>query len=133
MNIRMRYFTPTEAEALIPEMTKVIMAAQETKFLIEDKINTWRKNKDRIKEADELMVRGQIDFLAAQLEKKLEEITSLGGVPKDVDQGLVDFAARINGREGYLCWKLGEKKIRHWHGLTEGFPGRKPLPKGETA
>jgi hypothetical protein len=26
-----------------------------------------------------------------------------------------------------LCWKLGEKAITHWHGVSEGFAGRKQI------
>ena len=46
---------------------------------------------------------------------------------KDVGEGLVDFPTRREGEEVLLCWKLGEGEITHWHGLEEGFPGRKPL------
>lgn len=40
---------------------------------------------------------------------------------------LVDFLARRGREQVYLCWRLGEPEIRHWHGLHEGFAGRKPL------
>ncbi|MGH9355093.1 MAG: DUF2203 family protein [Terriglobia bacterium] len=35
-----------------------------------------------------------------------------------------------DGREVYLCWKLGEPGIEYWHGVEEGFAGRKPLDAG---
>ncbi|HET6266223.1 MAG TPA: DUF2203 family protein [Acidobacteriota bacterium] len=44
-----------------------------------------------------------------------------------MDIGLVDFPAMLDGEEILLCWKYGEKTIRYYHGLTEGFAGRKPL------
>jgi hypothetical protein len=62
--------------------------------------------------------------MASQLEKTLGKIADLGCVPKDLDAGLIDFPTRIDGKEGYLCWKLGEKRITHWHNLTDGFSGR---------
>ena len=46
---------------------------------------------------------------------------------KDLDEGLVDFPAMLDGHEIYLCWKLGEERIGYWHGVDEGFAGRKPL------
>jgi hypothetical protein len=46
---------------------------------------------------------------------------------KDPDTGLVDFPARLAGAEAFLCWRLGEDEIDHWHGIDEGFSGRKPL------
>ncbi len=46
---------------------------------------------------------------------------------KDLDIGLVDFPTLFQGEEVYLCWKLGEAGIRFWHGIDEGFRGRKPI------
>ena len=46
---------------------------------------------------------------------------------KDLEMGLVDFPSLRGGQEIYLCWKLGEERIQYWHGLTEGYAGRKPL------
>jgi hypothetical protein len=54
-------------------------------------------------------------------------IHALGAVVKDPDAGLVDFPARVQGEEAFLCWRLGEDEIAYWHGLEEGFAGRKPL------
>jgi hypothetical protein len=54
-------------------------------------------------------------------------IHELGGVVKDADTGLVDFPAQVAGAEAFLCWRLGEDEIAYWHGIDEGFPGRKPL------
>ena len=54
----------------------------------------------------------------------LEEI---GCLLRDVEVGLVDFPAHTGSSEIYLCWKLGEDVIHYWHGLDEGYAGRKPL------
>ncbi|MDB5085389.1 MAG: hypothetical protein JWN30_2275, partial [Bacilli bacterium] len=41
---------------------------------------------------------------------------------------LIDFYTMVDGKEAYLCWKLGEPhSIQFWHGLSEGFVGRKPI------
>ncbi len=59
----------------------------------------------------------------------LERLERLGVVVKDADRGLVDFPAlRENGEEVLLCWQVGEDEVAYWHGLEEGFAGRKPLP-----
>jgi hypothetical protein len=47
---------------------------------------------------------------------------------KDIDVGLVDFPVRRGDETVLLCWKVGEDRIRFWHGLEEGYAGRKPLP-----
>jgi hypothetical protein len=33
----------------------------------------------------------------------------------------------MNGREVYLCWRLGEPDVAHWHELEGGFAGRQKL------
>jgi len=50
-----------------------------------------------------------------------------GAIVKDPDTGLVDFPAVREGEEILLCWQLGEEQVAHWHGLEEGFAGRRPL------
>ncbi|MEE8369781.1 MAG: DUF2203 domain-containing protein, partial [Dehalococcoidia bacterium] len=56
-----------------------------------------------------------------------QEVEALGCELKDIDQGLIDFRAALDGEEVYLCWKLGEPKIGWWHSLQAGFSGRQPL------
>jgi len=125
--MKLRYFSIEEAEALLPQIRAIIESGIEVKILIERKVDEWRKKHKRMKDIDEALIRGQVDFLASQLEEKMGQIADLGGVPKDLDLGLVDFPTRVEGKEAYLCWRMGEDKIRFWHGLTEGFRGRKPL------
>ena len=61
------------------------------------------------------------------VQKGLEQLQALGGVPKDLGLGLVDFLHLRDGREVNLCWRYGEERITHWHGLNEGYASRKPL------
>ncbi|MGE5850222.1 MAG: DUF2203 domain-containing protein [Candidatus Methylomirabilota bacterium] len=65
--------------------------------------------------------------LLEEINDGVREIEALGCVIKDLDLGLVDFPASRGRVQVYLCWRLGEPEIRHWHGLQEGFAGRKPL------
>jgi hypothetical protein len=55
-------------------------------------------------------------------------IHGLGAQVKDADEGLVDFPALRDDEEVLLCWKVGEDEVAFWHGVDEGFAGRKPLP-----
>jgi hypothetical protein len=57
----------------------------------------------------------------------LAEIDSIGVQVKDLSIGLLDFPCEVEGQTILLCWKLGEKSITHWHGVEEGFAGRKPI------
>lgn len=58
-----------------------------------------------------------------------KKIADLGAFPKGIDPALVDFPHRLSGKDVYLCWKLGDKRITHYHGVDEGFAGRRPLDK----
>jgi len=62
-----------------------------------------------------------------QLKEAVAEIEEIGCLLKDLDMGLIDFLTRYRNQEVCLCWKLGEDGIRFWHGLEEGFRGRKPI------
>ncbi len=57
----------------------------------------------------------------------ITEISSIGVQVKDLDMGLLDFPCVVDGQIILLCWKLGEKAIEYWHGLEEGYAGRKPI------
>jgi hypothetical protein len=56
-----------------------------------------------------------------------EQLERLDIVVRDLERGLVDFPAMIDGREVYLCWLLDEPQITHWHAIESGFAGRRPL------
>lgn len=64
---------------------------------------------------------------AQQLQEYIEELRQIGVEPKSATDGLVDFPSILDGRLVYLCWKLGEPEVLHWHELDGGFQGRRPL------
>ena len=65
--------------------------------------------------------------LATRRSELLAELTSFGCELKGLDQGLIDFPAERDGRTVYLCWRLGESPIAHWHDVDAGYAGRQPL------
>ena len=62
-----------------------------------------------------------------KIKDAMSEIDAMGVQVKDLDIGLLDFPCEVDGQVVLLCWKLGEKAITHWHGVSEGFAGRKPI------
>jgi hypothetical protein len=129
-----RHFTREEANALLPQVRPL---AEE---LVEHRASLAAAQHERTKLA--LLIAGNgggVDSAgAAALDEQIalehtgvarcvNAIHELGGVVKDPDTGLVDFPARFAGVEVFLCWRLGEDEIDHWHGIDEGFSGRKPL------
>ncbi|MBI1787746.1 MAG: DUF2203 domain-containing protein, partial [Acidobacteria bacterium] len=69
------------------------------------------------------------DESAEILRAAVESIHEFGCLVKDLDLGLIDFPTWYRGREVYLCWKMGETGIQFWHGVDEGFAGRKPIDR----
>ncbi len=127
----MKRFTLEEADALIPELERIFESIAEVAARAELKALGLRKRQDEgsLDPAAEAIERSQLQFLAQGLNDRLQSIVELGALPKGVEPALVDFPAVIEGREAYLCWKLGEKRITHWHGADEGFSARKPLAR----
>jgi hypothetical protein len=57
----------------------------------------------------------------------VEKIHGYGCIVKDVDLGLIDFPSLRGDQLVNLCWKMDEPNVSFWHGIDEGFAGRKPL------
>ena len=70
----------------------------------------------------------EVEREAEAVARAVEQLDGLGVLVKDLDRGLVDFPALRGGEEVLLCWQLGEDEVGFWHGVEEGFAGRKPLP-----
>lgn len=123
-----RYFTLDEAEDLLPRIRPLLEEVRELKRRVDARISTWRKT-GGFSPADEALARGQVEFLIGEINARLEAVCALGCLPKDLDQGLVDFPSRSTADgEIYLCWRLGEDAIAHWHRVNEGFSSRRALP-----
>jgi hypothetical protein len=58
----------------------------------------------------------------------LLKFAAMGVEPKDLDEGLVDFPARIGPQQVYLCWRWGEPAVAWYHSVSAGVRGRKPVP-----
>jgi hypothetical protein len=56
----------------------------------------------------------------------VEHLESLDVELRDLEQGLVDFPGERDGRPVWLCWRLAEPAVEHWHPIDEGFASRKP-------
>lgn len=65
--------------------------------------------------------------LLSRVNELIERIQQWELELRDVSTGLVDFPAIIEGQEAWLCWRLGEPAVAHWHPRTEGFSSRRPL------
>ena len=72
-------------------------------------------------------LRTEVDRIARLIGGYLSELEKVGCTFKGLDDGLVDFLSTRDGRDVFLCWKLGEPEITHWHEVEAGFAGRQLL------
>ena len=77
--------------------------------------------------ADAERFQRETERLAREIDGYLRELAELGVEFKGFEHGLIDFPSEFNGRPVYLCWKLGEPSVAHWHDVDAGFAGRKQL------
>jgi len=128
-----RLFTLDEANALLPRLRKILVEMQEKKASL-DSVRAELGGMTRTASGNGHLLAQQMDrqrrdgeALAERLNELLGEINRLGCELKGLEEGLIDFRSKREGRTVYLCWRLGEETIAHWHELNTGFGSRKPL------
>jgi hypothetical protein len=135
-----KLFTLTEAERTRRQLEPVLIEAVETRrklLPLEEELGALSA---RIQTMGGIVVpyeqtarvRFDHDRLTEALSASVQKIEATGCVLKDLDSGLLDFPAIVNNEEVYLCWRLGEERIRFYHRQDEGFAGRKPIEPGDT-
>ncbi len=133
MDPQLRTFTVEEAQALIPNLTALLIQLKEKQkkaMGLETQIDALELIADResersVQELNQLIEKHHAE--ATEFYAIVDKIHGHGCVLKDAQTGLIDFYAVINGKVVYLCWKLGEKAIDHWHDVGKGFSSREPL------
>jgi hypothetical protein len=130
-----RRFTLEEAESLLPDIEKGVREAVSVKSEFEQAQNELQAITQRVMMLGGVLVDRHAVYLiklrrdtsAERLKAAIHQIQETGCIIKDLDIGLIDFPTLFRGEEVYLCWKLGESGIEFWHGVDEGFAGRKPI------
>jgi hypothetical protein len=130
--VKKTYFTIDEANRTLPLVRKIVQD-------IVDDYRRWKEALARYElaaayqrsesgESDEAMTRRrEVDDLAERINGYIAELEQVGCVLKGFDEGLVDFRGRLEQREVWLCWRLGESEVSHWHELDAGFQARQPI------
>ncbi|HJR62851.1 MAG TPA: DUF2203 domain-containing protein [Gemmatimonadaceae bacterium] len=127
----MKLFSVEEANRTLPLVSRIVGDIV-TQYAV------WR---DRVQQFDVLQasvnaehpepraveLQAELDALAREIDGYVRELTALGVEFKGFDMGLVDFPGELNGRPVYLCWRLGEPAVEHWHEREAGFAGRQRL------
>jgi hypothetical protein len=133
-----KYFTVAEANAMLP----LVRAIVDDIVNLYNDVQERRDRLARVRQApghrrDDDSYDEEVQQIEDEIEKDNDrlnefgdELRRLGVELKDPVAGLVDFLTLIEGREAFLCWKLGEGEISYWHELNAGFGGRQSLLEG---
>ena len=122
-----RYFTIEEANALLPTL-KPLMAE-----LLERRARSAQKGQwvaGALQQTHVDIGGPVLSELATEfviIENLLTQIRETGCVVKSLEGGLIDFLAKIDGRDVYLCWRYGEEAVTHYHELHSGYRGRRSI------
>ena len=130
-----KLFSLTEAERLRLQVEPVLIEAMELRRKLGELDDQLGALAERIQRSGGLLVpyektarvRLERNRQEESLRSAIERIHATGCIVKDLDIGLLDFPSRLNNEDVYLCWRLGEDRIRFYHRQDEGFSGRKPI------
>jgi len=128
-------FSLEEAQALLPVLESLLKTAIEGKNTAETIDGEFQEIAHRVflqggtllKIVPLAKRKADRDKAVQTVKDAITEITAIGVQVKDLDMGLLDFPCEVDGQIILLCWKLGEKAITFWHGMEEGYAGRKPI------
>jgi len=127
-----RFYSIDDANAAMAEVEPILVGLRdERKELIRlrDRALAGRASgttDGETKEAERLL-RLRMQGLIDQMQAGVMRLDELGVTLREIETGLIDFAALVNGRQVWLCWRLGEGPIEWWHELDTGFASRQRL------
>ena len=124
-----KYFTIEGAEALLPRiekiLRKVVSLNKALDILSTIEIEVYEDDYENL--AKVTKINKQFHKLSYQFFLGIETLEEMGCIVKDYEVGIIDFYSMFDGREIFLCWKLGEMGINFWHEVEGGYMGRKPI------
>src|SRR5262245_38276020 len=121
-----KFFTPQQANAALPLVRAIVRDITNLAHELRERHERLRRiPAARQEERDD--AEEEFERAKERLGEFERELAGLGVELKDYFTGLVDFPARMSGRTVYLCWRLGEPEVAHWHELEAGFAGRQKL------
>jgi hypothetical protein len=121
-----QHYTRDEARALLPRIRKWLKQLSALRQKLSDYDQRMARlmagGNDLGGETVNQWVRVAADVKATLAEFQRREIQI-----KDLDRGLIDFPAILDGKEVFLCWEQDEEDIEYWHDLQSGYAGRERL------
>ncbi|MBA62073.1 MAG: hypothetical protein CMJ76_06870 [Planctomycetaceae bacterium] len=137
-NQKLKLFTLEQANASLPLVRAITRDLAELSAVVFERqrhlatISAGRELEEYADPyAEELIYeRAGLERQTTRLHELIDELRALGAEPKNGPDGridLVDFPAEREGRVVYLCWRLGEPSVEHWHEIDAGFNGRRSV------
>ena len=124
-----KYFSVKQVQSLLPRvesvLSRTITLNKALDLLSSIEIEVYEDDYDNLKKVTKM--NKQFHKLSFEFYANIEQLEELGCVIKDLESGIVDFYSVHEGKEIFLCWKIGEKKIEFYHEIDDGYVGRKPL------
>lgn len=127
-----KLFTLEEAQRTLPLVRRIVedltdAYPQWRAAVVKFELLTGGARAEAGETGDVVAAREEVARHAARISGFLQELEAIGCVFKGFDAGLVDFYSLRDDRPVFLCWKLGESRIDHWHEIEAGFAGRQPI------
>jgi hypothetical protein len=130
-----RRFTLEEAQRLLDaELRQLAQRMVAARAKSRDLESRWRKlviaigsNGGNMERPEVRELQTAVEASHTELNEIVARFTAEGVQVKDMDRGLIDFPAEVDGQDALLCWHVGEDRIAYWHSPEDGFAGRKPL------
>jgi len=119
-----RRFTVEEANAMLPSLRDTLHAMQRARQVV---LASAERVRGSVAGNGGGKPAGEYADALGLLRRETERLSSEGILLRDVDSGLLDFPGERDGGPVFLCWRLGEDEVGHWHPVDSGFSDRRPL------
>lgn len=129
-----KLFTVEEANATLPlvraitsDLVELSRDIIDRRQRLESLVSGRGEDADNPYDEELAQIEQELEKDSQRLHEFVDELRELGVEPKSGADGLIDFPSMMDGQLVYLCWKLDEPEVLHWHELEAGFAGRRPL------
>jgi len=136
-----RTFTISEANALVPVLSEQLDRLKKLQHVAQEKFDEMeqlklvgkRDESHYILDYDLKLAQEVFERTVAEANVLIKEVGASGCELRNIELGLVDFPAVVEGEDVLLCWQSGESEVLFYHAPFAGFQGRRPLTSGESA
>lgn len=124
-------FSPAQANAALPLVRQIVAEIVGHQARIQSLSSAYQRRKREPEPSQAALndTRREISAVTAERDACAAELADLGIELKDAATGLVDFPGEIDGERVLLCWRIDEDRVEYFHGETEGYDGRRPIPE----